>query len=170
VTAGALPSDRAPVLRRLTPEDLPQLHALEAETYLPELHESDEAFLQLMRLYPEGAFGCFDQDGLCGYAFATPFVAGTTLALRAPMTALPERADTFYIHDVAVAPRCRGRGIGRQLAARLLQLARDQGFARSELVSVQGSAPFWRRFGFEPAGEFDYVPGIRATKMARTLR
>ena len=28
-----------------------------------------------------------------------------------------------------------------------------------ELVSVQGSAPFWERFGFERVAEFEYAPG-----------
>ena len=157
------------VLRSLHAADIDELHRLEAEAYLPELHESDESFLQLMRLYPEGAFGYFDEQGLCGYAFATPSIAGTTLELRVPMECIPEAADTFYIHDVAVAARCRGRGIGGQLAARLLDLAREKGFTRSELVSVQGSAPFWRRFGFETVYEFEYVPGAPSAKMARRV-
>jgi ribosomal protein S18 acetylase RimI-like enzyme len=157
------------VLRSLNPGDIAELHRLEAEAYLPELHESDESFLQLMRLYPEGAFGYFDEEGLCGYAFAAPSMAGTTLELRTPVERIPEGADTFYIHDVAVAARCRGRGIGRLLATRLLALAREQGFARTELVSVQGSAPFWRRFGFETVYEFEYVPGAPSVKMARDM-
>jgi GNAT superfamily N-acetyltransferase len=157
------------VLRSLHAGDIDELHRLEAEAYLPELHESDESFLQLMRLYPEGAFGYFDEQGLCGYAFAAPSVAGTTLELRVPIERLPENADTFYIHDLAVADRCRGRGVGSLLATRLLDLARAKGFTRSELVSVQGSAPFWRRFGFETVYEFEYVPGAPSAKMARLL-
>jgi predicted N-acetyltransferase YhbS len=156
-------------LRPLTPADIGELHRLEAEAYLPELHESDDSFLQLMRLYPEGAFGCFDESGLCGYAFATPTKAGTTLELRVPLERIAEDADTFYIHDVAVSARCRGRGIGGMLAQRLLDLAREKGFRRSELVSVQGSAPFWERFGFERVSEFEYVPGAPSTKMARAV-
>jgi GNAT superfamily N-acetyltransferase len=157
------------VLRRLTADDLPRVRALEAEAYLPALHESDAAFLRLMQLYPEGAFGYFDEAGLCGYAFAAPAVAGTTMPLRTPLDTIPEGADTFYIHDVAVAARCRGRGVGGRLAARLLAVAREQGFTRGELVSVQGSAPFWRRFGFETVYEFEYVPGAASAKMAARI-
>ena len=37
-----------------------------------------------------------------------------------------------------------------------------------ELVSVQGSAPFWERFGFERVAEFEYAPGARRqTKMTK---
>jgi predicted N-acetyltransferase YhbS len=157
------------VVRTLTAGDIPLIRRLEAEAYLPELHESDEAFLQLMRLYPEGAIGCFDGEGLCGYGFGMPSAAGTIFALREPLERIQPDADTFYIHDVAVAVRCRGRGIGRLLATRLIHLARERGFARSELVSVQGSAPFWQRFGFEPVADFEYVPRVRATKMTRRI-
>ncbi len=156
-------------IRPLTSADIGDIHRLEAETYLPALHESDDAFLRLIELYPDGACACFDDEGLCGYAFAAPTKAGTTLALRARLDRIPEDADTFYIHDVAVAPRCRRRGVARLLVERLLALARERGFRRSELVSVQGSAAFWRKFGFEIADEFEYVPGVPSAKMAREL-
>jgi len=156
-------------LRALTPDDIASIHDLEAETYLPALHESDEAFLQLMRLYPDGAVGCFDEHGMCGYAFGAPTRSGTTIELRSPIDSVPADADTFYIHDVAVAPRCRARGVGRLLATRLLDLALEGGFTRSEFVSVQGSAPFWQRFGFEPVEAFEYVPGVPSLKMGCRL-
>ena len=147
--------------------DVSLLHRLEAESYLPSLHESDEAFIRLIELFPEGALGCFDDEGLCGYAFGVPLKAGSTLELRTPLEQIPVGADTFYIHDVAVAERCRGRGVGRALATRLLDLARERGFTRSELVSVQGSAPFWEKFGFRRVREFEYAPGAASTKMVR---
>ena len=79
--------------RHLTPDDLPELHRLEAETYQPALHESDEAFLRLIALYPEGAFGFFDGAALCAYAFAVPLPAGSVLDLKAPLASLPADAD-----------------------------------------------------------------------------
>jgi predicted N-acetyltransferase YhbS len=151
--------------RHLTPGDLPELHRLEAESYEPALHESDEAFLRLIALFPEGAFGFFDGDAVCAYAFAVPLPAGAVLDLKAPLEALPSRADTFYIHDVAVAMQYRGRGLAKALVAKLHDLARARGFRACELVSVQGSAPFWERFGFRRVAEFDYAPGTPATKM-----
>ena len=153
--------------RHLTPDDLPEVHWLEAEAYEPALHESDEAFLRLIALYPEGAFGFFDGASLCAYAFGLPLPSGAVLALQAPLAALPPHADMFYIHDVAVAGPYRGRGLAVQLVTKLLALARERGFRTSELVSVQGSAPFWGQFGFERVSEFDYTPGTPATKMQR---
>jgi len=154
-------------LRPLAASDIGALHALEADAYLPSLHESDASFLRLIELFPDGALGCFDGEGLCGYAFAVPLTAGSTLKLREPLARIPEAADTFYIHDVAVAARCRGRGVGVMLATRLLDLARARGFARAELVSVQGSAPFWEKFGFRAVEHFEYAPGAASVKMVR---
>jgi GNAT superfamily N-acetyltransferase len=156
-------------LRRLTADDLPQIHRLEAETYLPSLHESDEAFLRIIDLFPAGAIGLFDGDELCAYAFAVPLRAGSVLALKAPLRALPEGADMLYIHDVAVGERHRGRALATRLVAAALDLARVYGLPTSELVSVQGSAPFWERFGFRRVEEFEYAPGAPATKMTLAL-
>ena len=156
--------------RHLTSADIDALHQLEAESYLPALHESDEAFLRLIDLFPEGAFGYFDDDGLCGYGFGVPLRSGATLALRSPLDRVPEGADTFYIHDVAVAARCRGQGVGRRLATALLDLARARGFRTSELVSVQGSSPFWERFGFRRVHDLEYAPGAASVKMACVLQ
>ena len=155
--------------RHLTPDDLPELHRLEAETYEPSLHESDEAFLRLMALYPEGAFGYFDEAALCAYAFAVPLPSGSVLDLKAPLQTLPPGADMFYIHDVAVAAPYRGRGLAAALVVKLQDLGRARGFRVSELVSVQGSAPFWERFGFARVAELEYAPGTAATKMRARL-
>jgi GNAT superfamily N-acetyltransferase len=153
------------VIRPLTRDDVPAIHALEVEVYVPSLHESAESFVRLIEIYPDGAIGGFDEEGLCGYGFGVPLRAGTALELRSPLAAVPADADTFYIHDVAVAARCRGRGVGRILAGRLLDLARAEGFRQSELVSVQGSAPFWEKFGFREQHRFDYAPGTPSVKM-----
>ena len=153
--------------RHLTADDLPELHRLEAETYEPALHESDEAFLRLIALYPEGAFGYFDGTALCAYAFAVPLPSGSVLDLKAPLEALPSGADMFYIHDVAVAAPYRGRGLAAALVARLLELARARGFRTSELVSVQGSAAFWGNSALSASQTSRYAPGSPATKMQR---
>jgi ribosomal protein S18 acetylase RimI-like enzyme len=155
-------------VRRLTFADLPAIVALEIEAYEPALHESEASFRRLIELFPEGSLGLFDDDGLCGYAIGVPLRAGDTLALCEPLDRLPPGADTFYIHDLAVAGRCRGRGLARQLAERLLDVGAAHGFDRFELVSVQGSAPFWQRFGFHPAHEFEYAPGVPSLKMIRS--
>jgi ribosomal protein S18 acetylase RimI-like enzyme len=155
--------------RHFTPDDLPAIHRLEAELYEPALRVSDEAFLALLALFPDGAFGFFDGPELCAFAFAVPLTAGAILDLAAPLTSLPPDADTFYIHNLGVAPRYRGRGLAGRLVGTLFDLARARGFRASELVSVLGSAPFWERFGFTRIAELDYAPGAPAVQMRALL-
>ena len=119
----------------------------------------------MIELFGAGALGAFDELGLCGYALGVPLHTGSVLELRRPLGAIPEDADMFYVHDIAVAARCRGRGVGRALAERLIAVAVNLGFTRFELVSVQGSAPFWARFGFVAVREFEYAPGARSVAM-----
>ena len=45
------------------------------------------------------------------------------------------------------------------MVSALYDLARGRGLRACELVSVQGSAPFWERFGFERVAEFEYAAG-----------
>src|SRR5205809_6209465 len=152
-------------LRPLTHADIAAVHDLEVEAYAESLLVSDEALLSLIALFPNGAIGAFDDKGLCGFVFALPLRAGTILDLQAPLDAIPSNADVFYIHDIAVAQRGRGRGIGGRLAAHAIDVGRAGGFTRAELVSVQGSAPFWERFGFRAARTFEYAPGAPAVQM-----
>jgi GNAT superfamily N-acetyltransferase len=156
-------------VRRLTRADIGDAMALEREAFAPELHESPDALLRLIEIFPDGALGCFDDRGLCGFAFGVPLRAGETLDLGSPLASVPEDADIFYVHDVAVAARCRGKGLGRLLAERLLDVGRARGFTRGELVSVQGSAPFWERFGFGEVARLRYGQGIASIRMAGRL-
>ena len=140
--------------RQLSPGDLPALHHLEAEAYEPALRVSDAAFLRLIELYPDGALGVFDGARLCAFAFALPLRSGTVLDLGAPLESLPPDPDAFYIHNVVVAPDCRGRGLAVAIVTTLFELARARRLDVCELVSVQGSSPFWEQFGFAPVAAF----------------
>lgn len=153
-------------IRPLTVADLPAVVALEAEAYEPALHESEESLRRLLELYPDGALGAFDGPLLCGYILGVPLDRGGMLELRRPLDRIPAGADTFYIHDIAVAVRCRGSRVGFGLADQLIRDARTRGFRRFALVSVQGSAPFWERFGFRARDAFEYAPGSPSVKMS----
>jgi GNAT superfamily N-acetyltransferase len=61
------------------------------------------------------------------------------------------RAGVYELAKMAVAPRARGRGVGRALGEALVQLARDRGAARIELLSHRSLAPalaLYRSLGF----------------------
>lgn len=62
--------------------------------------------------------------------------------------ALADGADCSYICDVAVMPDCQGKGLGRQVVARLLADSKDH--KKIILYSVPGKEDFYRKLGFLP--------------------
>jgi ribosomal protein S18 acetylase RimI-like enzyme len=60
-------------------------------------------------------------------------------------------AEEAYIHAVAVAPACRGRGIGQLLYERFFEVVQRHGRGRIRAITSpvnEGSVAFHRRLGF----------------------
>lgn len=131
--------------RPMRGEDLPAVVRL-ADLIHPGLPEDEAIFAERLRLYPEGSRVLAAAGGLVGYAVAHPIRYPEPPSLNTLLGALPARSDALYVHDVAIAPEARGRGHAEAVVAALLDLA--AGFPRACLVSVYGTPPFWRRFGF----------------------
>ncbi|OGS36434.1 MAG: hypothetical protein A2293_06555 [Elusimicrobia bacterium RIFOXYB2_FULL_49_7] len=116
-------------------------------------------------MYPEGCLGAWDGDQLCGYIFSHPWHYGKTVPLNTESYVIPTDADCLYIHDLAVDPNHRERKIGRILLNDLFNTAAQRGWQKYALVAVQGSEPFWSRWGFTAQRNFEYIPGVKATYM-----
>ncbi|MGV3651136.1 MAG: GNAT family N-acetyltransferase, partial [Devosia sp.] len=89
-----------------------------------------------------------EAGGLAGYVFSHPYRRSAVPALNAPLGDLPETADCWYIHDLALLPQARGSGAAGRCVADLVALAQAEGMARISLGAVNGSIPFWSRQGF----------------------
>lgn len=139
------------VLRPMAPQDLPAVLDLQARGYPPALHDSDAAFLSRMALAPALNLTVWRGDALAGYLVSHPWAAGDPPPVDAvldPMTP----AECWYVHDLSVAQAAQGLGLARMLLAAGRDAALDLGLTRSELIAVEGAAPFWRRQGWgEPA-------------------
>ena len=85
----------------------------------------------LRQAFSNSMFRCFAYDGgrLVG--------AGRALA---------DGVDCAYLCDIAVLPSHQGTGLGKQIVARLLELAR--GHKKILLYAVPGKEAFYMRFGF----------------------
>ena len=132
--------------------------------------ESPEIFAERLALCPEG---CFVLEGLAGYVLSHPWMLGAPPALNTLLGALPSAPDTWYIHDVALAPSARGTGSGAVIVARLTSLVASLGMTTMSLIAVGRSPGFWSRQGFAPA----LLPpqklvsyGEGATHMVRPVR
>lgn len=147
-SAPALPPNPiAQRLRPMRPDDLPAVLTLQALAYRPEFHEPPEAFAGKLTHYPQSAWVVEDDAALLAYLFAQPARRGHPPPLKdagRPVCA----PDALHLHDLAVAPAARGRGIARQLLDTALAWGRAQGLAFATLVAVQDSAQRWRHMGF----------------------
>lgn len=138
------------VWRSLTAGDIDGLVRV-ADQIHPGLPESAEVFAERARLYPDGCLALIDEDDgdqICGYAISHPIRHAQPPALDTLLGTISPDADTYYIHDVAILPRLRGRGLAEEAISRLLGVAAR--YPTTSLVSVYGTQSFWGRFGFVP--------------------
>lgn len=127
------------------PGDLEEVVRI-ADHIHPDFREPVEVFADRMQLWPAGAFVCEEERTLLGYAIGHPVRLPHLPALGTVLGALPAGADAFYVHDVALLPEARGRSLAAGAVSALLDGASE--LDRACLVSIYGTAPFWRRHGF----------------------
>ncbi len=128
--------------------DLPAVMRL-ANRIHPGLPEGEAIFSERLRLFPQGCRVLAVGDETLGYAIAHPIRYPHPPSLDTLLGTLAPVSDAFYIHDVAIAPPMRGQGHAEAAVSELLAIA--GGYLRACLISVYGTVPFWRRFGFVDA-------------------
>ena len=133
--------------RPLTALDLPAVETI-AATVHPTFPEETAVFAERQRLYPDGARFLELGGNPAGYIFSHPWHYKALPALNALLGAIPEDADTYYVHDLALLPAARGTGAAALIVGDILRHARASGFATVSLVAVNGSLPFWYKHGF----------------------
>ena len=142
----------APVrVQPLTAADTPALMRVQAACYGAALLE--DAALYARRLSSPGQCSLGVRSatgGLRAYLAAYWSVLGTITPLHGDFH-LQAAPDTLYLHDLAVRPTDAGRGLAQALLAAAWRAALARGVRQAALVSVQGTAGFWRRQGFELA-------------------
>jgi ribosomal protein S18 acetylase RimI-like enzyme len=134
--------------RSMTEADLPAVSAL-ADLIHPDYPEDDAVFAERLRLYPAGCHVLARDGTLQGYVVSHPWMDLDPPALNSLLGTLPVTASTFYIHDLALLSRARGSGAASAIVTHLVGRARAERLPNLSLVAVNGSAPFWRRQGFE---------------------
>ena len=135
-------------LRLMHADDLPEIMDIQLEIYSDALQESAEIIAQRLAQVPDLALVAEDAQGICGYLFSYRSQRGSITPLDG-LFVEPEKSDCLYLHDLGVAPRALKRGIGPSLVKHKLQIARQAGLQHCSLVSVQNSASFWQRLGFQ---------------------
>jgi ribosomal protein S18 acetylase RimI-like enzyme len=137
--------------RPMTPADLSTVDDI-AEAVHPLHPENTTVFAERLRLYPEGCHVLESSRVIAGYVISHPW-SGDPPALDTLVNALPAAPATYYIHDLALLPSARGNDAGATIIGRLIDHARQAGFATVSLVAVNGSEPFWHKLGFIRAAD-----------------
>lgn len=135
--------------RAMQARDIPAVMSIQAQAYAPPLHEEEAVVRSRLAACPQQAWVAEDAQGVCAYLFAYPSRLGQVTPLDGDFQPHTE-ADCLYLHDLAVARRAAGRGIGPALVKHKLQRAGAAKLRYSALVSVQDSQGFWSRLGFRP--------------------
>jgi ribosomal protein S18 acetylase RimI-like enzyme len=134
--------------RDLTLKDINSLIQVASQIH-PGLPERAEVFAERVRLFPEGCLALTDRNSrdLVGYAISHPIRNRQPPELDCLLGEIDPDADQYYIHDLAILPAYNGRGNAREAMEILIKVA--ERYESACLVSVYGTAVFWRRFGFE---------------------
>ncbi len=112
--------------------------------------ERPEVFANRLGLFPAGCL--MAADGV-GYCLAHPGQLGRAPGLDTLLGGLPAEPDCLYLHDLALLPQARGRGLGRAVVGELARVAQAWGLARIALTAVGDSPAFWAALGFVETGK-----------------
>lgn len=134
-------------------DDLDDVLSLQSVGYPPALHDGREAFASRIRISPATNLTATGPNGLAGYLISHPWSSRSPPPVDTVLDRLPEGRACWFIHDLSVAPSAQGAGLARRLFEAGREAARTLGLERSELIAVEGAAPFWRRLGYHPVVE-----------------
>ncbi|KAK4183777.1 putative gcn5-related n-acetyltransferase [Podospora australis] len=148
--------------RKMKPNDINAVHKI-GNIIHAALPEDQSIPAERLRLFPDGCLvlaspstnteddnnAAEEEEVIGGYIISHPIKHRQPPPLNTLLGDIPIDADQFYLHDVAILPEFRGKGLAAMGIAMALVEA-DKRFQTTCLVSVYGTAKFWGRFGFAP--------------------
>ncbi|WP_157669602.1 GNAT family N-acetyltransferase [Chitinibacter sp. GC72] len=138
----------SPLIRNITPTDLPHILRIQSACYPANLLEDAATFAAKLQFAPHCNWLIALHEQPLGYLFTHPWAGDTPPALNRGDAAWPAQADRFYLHDLAIDPAGRGLQLGLTLAQHALDWAKAAGFPLAMLVAVDQADTFWRKLGF----------------------
>lgn len=133
--------------RPMQADDIPAVAAISDEVH-GRFTETPEVYAERLRLYPAGCFVCERAGGIVGYLVSHPWHHGRPPALNAMLGRIPDTADTYYLHDIALLPAARGGGAGAAAVALVRDRARAARLDTVTLTAINGADSFWAAQGF----------------------
>lgn len=133
--------------RPMVTADIPAVTAI-SDAVHGDYTEAAAIYVERLIFYPAGCW-LLERDGKAiGYLISHPWAGIQPPALNHVIQALPERANHYYLHDLALLPSARGTGAAQAAIGIVQDQARRAGFTRIALTAVNGADAFWVRNGF----------------------
>lgn len=143
-------------IRSMQLTDITAVVAIQNQSYGAALYEPASVLMQRLQ---QAATSCWvaedaSSQQVLGYLFSYHSVLGEVGELGAEFTVIPD-ADALYLHDVAISPLARGKGIAQGLLRQAHHYANKQQLLQLTLVAVQGATSYWQRQGFHVVSKLD---------------
>lgn len=136
--------------RSMTPDDLTGVMTLTACIH-PDYMEDWAVFEERLKLAPDGCFSLVRDKEVLGYLISHPWQGLISPPLNTLLHTLPEKADSWYIHDLALSPAVRGQGFAQQALLLAEDAARRHNLHILLLTSTCHAISFWQKAGFTDA-------------------
>ncbi len=136
------------LIQEIEDKHWPNILKIQDESYQDFGAEELDVLKSKYEASPNTCFVCSSSNGeLLGYLLAHPWSGTFPPKLFEPLPNI-EQGEYLYLHDMAISPQSKGKGIGRMMASKLFGVAQNKGINRVILVAVQGSESFWSKVGF----------------------
>lgn len=127
-----------------------------------EFAEPRAVYAERLALYPHGCRVCEVDGAVVGLLVTHPWHGSEVPKIGALIGALPDQADVYYFHDIALLPIMRRKGAGAAAMEIVLAQAQAAGCREVRLVAVNGADSYWAAQGFAyvaPDTDGPYGPG-----------
>jgi GNAT superfamily N-acetyltransferase len=125
--------------------------------------EEPIVFEEKLRLFPQGCFTLENRPSeIAGYCFSHPWVKGMPPQLDRLLGTLPASPTTYFVHDLALDERVRGKGLAAALIPTLVAVASLFRIPHMTLIAVNKSEGFWEKAGFGRTQDAALQQAVRA--------
>ncbi len=133
--------------RAATEADVPEIFRI-SKIIHPDIPERIETYREKLQLSPDSCFVVDEGKSIRGYAITLPWTAKEIPELDTLLGAIPKNASALYVHDVALLPSARSRGLVGELMALMDAAGGKLGLTEISLAAVYGSETTWFQYGF----------------------
>ncbi len=141
----------------MTHPDIASVLQIQATCYLPNMIETESVIRTRLERSSDSAWVIENKDKtLCGYLVAYRSMLGKLTALDTAFK-IPPQPDCLYLHDLAILPIFQNQKLGQQLVELAHQFALKEKLFYSALISVQNTALFWQKRGYQIWNKLDDV-------------